>query len=403
MFQRVPVSPEQNPSTSQDQEQDLNAQREESQLHRAQDPSAPRAGPQGSISVLKAGFEFLTIPVSLGQDPSALGSISASPARTFGRGWPCWCTCDPESLACTEMDHQCLGALRDLGIPPCPSWQLHKQLLACHDNPTLSVPFPPTDDSGDESVSQTDKTELQNTLRILSSKVEDLSTCNDLIAKHGTALQRSLSELEALRLPPDSTDKIKQVNERATLFRITSNAMINVSPRPESSTVGKAPTPVLSTVSPTGLPGFHAPGANAREEVAEVAAAGAGSADSAGGDAGAAGQAAQPPGKGFPGGHGAPRQHGRHGRLWQRWGGTSAVPKGLLGFSKPGSASLTLLIPRDVSFPSHLCSQVVLASSTGSNMLDLLVLVGSGIQQLAPLSFIRRPSELGWGVTPSPC
>ncbi|EOB00986.1 Oxysterol-binding protein 1, partial [Anas platyrhynchos] len=83
------------------------------------------------------------------------------------------------------------------------------------------------DDSGDESVSQTDKTELQSTLRTLSSKVEDLSTCNDLIAKHGTALQRSLSELETLRLPAESTEKIKQVNERATLFRITSNAMIN--------------------------------------------------------------------------------------------------------------------------------------------------------------------------------
>ncbi|NWX23131.1 OSBP1 protein, partial [Aegotheles bennettii] len=84
-----------------------------------------------------------------------------------------------------------------------------------------------SDDSGDESVSQTDKTELQSTLRTLSSKVEDLSTCNDLIAKHGTALQRSLSELESLRLPADSSEKIKQVNERATLFRITSNAMIN--------------------------------------------------------------------------------------------------------------------------------------------------------------------------------
>lgn len=90
--------------------------------------------------------------------------------------------------------------------------------------------FAPTDESGDEeAVSQTDKTELQNTLRTLSSKVEDLSTCNDLIAKHGTALQRSLSELEALRLPAESNEKIKQVNERATLFRITSNAMINVS------------------------------------------------------------------------------------------------------------------------------------------------------------------------------
>ncbi|NXJ39845.1 OSBP1 protein, partial [Ciconia maguari] len=65
-----------------------------------------------------------------------------------------------------------------------------------------------SDDSGDESVSQTDKTELQSTLRTLSSKVEDLSTCNDLIAKHGTALQRSLSELETLRLPAESTEKI---------------------------------------------------------------------------------------------------------------------------------------------------------------------------------------------------
>lgn len=95
---------------------------------------------------------------------------------------------------------------------------------------SCNLPFASADESGDEeSVSQTDKTELQNTLRTLSSKVEDLSTCNDLIAKHGTALQRSLSELETLRLPAESNEKIKQVNERATLFRITSNAMINVS------------------------------------------------------------------------------------------------------------------------------------------------------------------------------
>uniref|UniRef100_A0A8B9Z6M3 Oxysterol-binding protein n=1 Tax=Buteo japonicus TaxID=224669 RepID=A0A8B9Z6M3_9AVES len=99
-----------------------------------------------------------------------------------------------------------------------------------------------SDDSGDESVSQTDKTELQSTLRTLSSKVEDLSTCNDLIAKHGTALQRSLSELETLRLPAESTEKIKQVNERATLFRITSNAMINVSP---ARSVPAPPKPCL--------------------------------------------------------------------------------------------------------------------------------------------------------------
>ncbi|KAF7663912.1 hypothetical protein LDENG_00195910 [Lucifuga dentata] len=69
--------------------------------------------------------------------------------------------------------------------------------------------------------------EIQSTLRTLDSKVEDISTCSDLIAKHGSALQRSLSELEEIRSEGDMVEKIRQVTERATLFRITSNAMIN--------------------------------------------------------------------------------------------------------------------------------------------------------------------------------
>ncbi|KAK5615312.1 Oxysterol-binding protein 2 [Crenichthys baileyi] len=85
-----------------------------------------------------------------------------------------------------------------------------------------------SDDSGDEEpTSQSDRSEIQGTLKILVSKLDDLSTCNDLIAKHGAALQRSLSELEGLKVPLEGGEKIKAVNERATLFRITSNAMIN--------------------------------------------------------------------------------------------------------------------------------------------------------------------------------
>ncbi|GAA6086537.1 oxysterol-binding protein 2 isoform X1, partial [Tachysurus ichikawai] len=85
-------------------------------------------------------------------------------------------------------------------------------------------------DSGEEEpTSRSDRSELQGTLKTLASKLDDLCTCNDLIAKHGAALQRSLSELEALRVPVEGNEKIKAVNERATLFRITSNAMINVS------------------------------------------------------------------------------------------------------------------------------------------------------------------------------
>lgn len=92
----------------------------------------------------------------------------------------------------------------------------------------LNLFFP--DDSGDEEpTSQSDRSEIQGTLKILVSKLDDLSTCNDLIAKHGAALQRSLSELEGLKVPVEGGEKIKAVNERATLFRITSNAMINVS------------------------------------------------------------------------------------------------------------------------------------------------------------------------------
>lgn len=63
----------------------------------------------------------------------------------------------------------------------------------------FSSMFSPSDDSGDDcpAVPPTPgqgggcrNSEVQSTLRTLSSKVEDLTTCNDLIVKHGSALQR---------------------------------------------------------------------------------------------------------------------------------------------------------------------------------------------------------------------
>jgi len=79
------------------------------------------------------------------------------------------------------------------------------------------------------------KQELVTAVRMMSTKLEDLRTCNDLIVKHSHALQRSVSELETATggsgdKKPDVTDiqaKVKITNERATLFKITSNAMIN--------------------------------------------------------------------------------------------------------------------------------------------------------------------------------
>ena len=83
-------------------------------------------------------------------------------------------------------------------------------------------------ESDEEEEPQPDRNELQNTVKLLMSKLEDMKTCNDLIAKHGSALQRALSELESMEIVSDHGSKAKVVNERATMFRITSNAMINV-------------------------------------------------------------------------------------------------------------------------------------------------------------------------------
>uniref|UniRef100_A0AAG5DT23 Oxysterol-binding protein n=1 Tax=Anopheles atroparvus TaxID=41427 RepID=A0AAG5DT23_ANOAO len=66
--------------------------------------------------------------------------------------------------------------------------------------------------------------ELNLVVRELTVRLENLKTCYDLITKHGTALQRALSELET---GDDLANKTKIVSERATLFRISSNAMIN--------------------------------------------------------------------------------------------------------------------------------------------------------------------------------
>merc|ERR550519_1592917 len=91
------------------------------------------------------------------------------------------------------------------------------------------------EDEGDaEFAVEISKQELVNAIRGMAAKLENLQTCNDLIVKHGHALQRSVSELEAATGEKKGggdisgvSPKMKNLNERATLFKITSNAMIN--------------------------------------------------------------------------------------------------------------------------------------------------------------------------------
>lgn len=73
--------------------------------------------------------------------------------------------------------------------------------------------------------------EVITVVRELNDRLESLRTCYDLITKHGLALQGALTDLKStnVALSDEETlvSRIKIVNERATLFRITSKAMIN--------------------------------------------------------------------------------------------------------------------------------------------------------------------------------
>ena len=114
---------------------------------------------------------------------------------------------------------------------------------------SLSLTYSLTDDSGDEApLAQDGRALTAGVLKTLASKLDDLNTCNELIGKHGAALQRSLSELEDPRGATDGTDRLKAVNERATLFRITSNAAINVSLASGWTRAGPMLAPLLGPV-----------------------------------------------------------------------------------------------------------------------------------------------------------
>ena len=68
--------------------------------------------------------------------------------------------------------------------------------------------------------------ESLQTLKALTSKLEELKTCNDLVVKHSLLVTKHLHEFEA---STSSTSASKHVQEKAALFKISSTAMVTVS------------------------------------------------------------------------------------------------------------------------------------------------------------------------------
>lgn len=84
------------------------------------------------------------------------------------------------------------------------------------------------EEEDDKNVLSIPSQELNAAIRELSTLLENVKTRNDLVSKHGLALQRAIGDIES-----GGTDdlgiRMKTLVERATLFRISANAMMNVS------------------------------------------------------------------------------------------------------------------------------------------------------------------------------
>jgi hypothetical protein len=73
-----------------------------------------------------------------------------------------------------------------------------------------------------ESINSNERAEIATMTKTFDSKLEDLKMCMDLINRHYQALHRTLADLEQIDKTDATINTIKSVNERATLFRITS-------------------------------------------------------------------------------------------------------------------------------------------------------------------------------------
>lgn len=67
----------------------------------------------------------------------------------------------------------------------------------------------------------------QSLLKLLQSKLEVVSNQKDQILKQNALLQKNLNELEQTENSADIVLKIKEINERATIYRLNLSSMIN--------------------------------------------------------------------------------------------------------------------------------------------------------------------------------
>lgn len=79
----------------------------------------------------------------------------------------------------------------------------------------------------EEETEEGNMEDFSNVVRKLEAQLHDLEICSELLGKHWKLLAKPLSEMETNADPESLQSKSKEVCERATLFRISTSAMIN--------------------------------------------------------------------------------------------------------------------------------------------------------------------------------
>ena len=91
-----------------------------------------------------------------------------------------------------------------------------------------NLPTASSNEQFKESPEINERAELATMNKTFDAKLEDLKMCMDLIKRHYQVLHRTLGDLEQIDKSEATVNTIKSVNERATLFRITSTGSLSV-------------------------------------------------------------------------------------------------------------------------------------------------------------------------------
>ena len=77
-----------------------------------------------------------------------------------------------------------------------------------------------------ENTLESEKIELENMLRTLQQKLNELKLSHEFVIKQSGALSKSLSELENTQTPPED-NALKTINERSTIYKIATLGLVN--------------------------------------------------------------------------------------------------------------------------------------------------------------------------------